>query len=451
MRLDKYKTPDWLLTLDCLAFIVMGSVSIIQNTIFLRNMALTVGAGIGAYLVYRNRHNLMSSKAYPIALIALLFLWMLLHYLFFSTDVASQYRELTGIWKRILLAFIFALGLGLSVSKASRFNLYLILVGFGATIIVYYLRLIINAVGLSDLSIFFTLNYLRPELPQYIPKYYLTVFVMPMVAIAYYGLSRLFASTHKYKHGLILLLIVLLAAALYIFYKSNNRNGVLYFLCITLFFLGQVVLRNYKKFHFKNALFLVAIALLLVTAFKSMSIIQRNGDSKSSWSSYMADAKVAINFDRFDRWKYSENEDVYPYPENEYGVPVNPSNYDRVAWGIKGVELAVENPLGYGLLINSFGELAKKKWPESTLNHSHSGWIDLALGLGIPGLLLILASVGFTVANSRRSTTVYGRAGAWVLLAMCMVFVSSEAAERILFDYFVFLITFFAAITVNSD
>ena len=124
MRPDKYKTPDWLLTLDCLAFIVMGSVSIIQNTIFLRNMALTVGAGIGAYLVYRNRHNLMSPKAYPVALIAMLFLWVLLHYLFFSTDVASQYRELTGIWKRILLAFLFALGLGLSVPKASRFNLY---------------------------------------------------------------------------------------------------------------------------------------------------------------------------------------------------------------------------------------------------------------------------------------------------------------------------------------
>ena len=451
MRPDKYKTPDWLLTLDCLAFIVMGSVSIIQNTIFLRNMALTVGAGIGAYLVYRNRHNLMSPKAYPVALIAMLFLWVLLHYLFFSTDVASQYRELTGIWKRILLAFLFALGLGFSVPKASRFNLYLILVGFGATIIVYYLRQLINLAGLSDLSYFFVLNYSRPELPLYIPKYYLTVFVIPVVALAYYGLSRLFATTSKYKYLAIFLLIDLLAASLYIFYKSGNKNGVLYFLCITLFFLGHIVVGNYKRLNYWNAIFLIVIALLLVTAFQSMSVIQSQGKYKTSWGNFIADAKVAVNFDRFDRWKYSEEEDVYPYPKNEYDLTVNPSNYDRVAWSIKGIELAVENPLGYGLLINSFGELAKKKWPESTLNHSHSGWIDLALGLGVPGLLLILASVGITVVNSMRSNSVYANAGAWVLLAMCMVFVSSEVAERILFDYFIFLITFFAAITVNSD
>ena len=451
MRLDKYKTPDWLLTIDCLAFIVMGSVSIIQNTIFLRNAALGIGACIGVYLVYRNRHHLVNSKALPIALITLLFIWILVHYLFFSTDVASQYRELTGIWKRVLLGFIFALGLGLSVPKASKLNIYLILIGFGATIIVYYLRQFIHLAGLSDLSFFFTLNYSRPELPQYIPKYYMTVFVIPVVAFAYYGLSQLFTSGSKYKYSAIFLIIVLLVASLYIFYKSGNKNGVLYFLCITLFFLGHIVVGNYKRLNYWNAIFLIVIALLLVTAFQSMSVIQSQGKYKTSWSHFISDAKVAVNFDRFDRWKYSEEEEIYPYPKNEYGVTVNPSNYERVAWSIKGVELAVENPLGYGLLINSFGELAKQKWPESTLNHSHSGWIDLALGLGIPGLFLILISVGLTVSNCIKSKNVYANAGAWVLLAMCLVFVSSEVAERILFDYFIFLITFFAAVTVNSD
>ena len=272
-----------------------------------------------------------------------------------------------------------------------------------------------------------------------------------MVAFAYYGLSQLFTSGSKYKYSAIFLIIVLLVASLYIFYKSGNKNGVLYFLCITLFFLGHIVVKNYKRINYQNAIFLAIIALLLVTAFQSMSVIQSQGKYKTSWSHFISDAKVAVNFDRFDRWKYSEEEEIYPYPKNEYGVTVNPSNYERVAWSIKGVELAVENPLGYGLLINSFGELAKQKWPESTLNHSHSGWIDLALGLGIPGLFLILISVGLTVSNCIKSKNVYANAGAWVLLAMCLVFVSSEVAERILFDYFIFLITFFAAVTVNSD
>jgi O-antigen ligase len=122
-----------------------------------------------------------------------------------------------------------------------------------------------------------------------------------------------------------------------------------------------------------------------------------------------------------------------------------------VAWAVKGFELIIDNPLGYGLLINSFGPLAKAKWPDSSLTHSHSGWIDLGLAFGIPGLALILIGLFGAVIRCSEKSTFIPNAGVWVLLSMALVFISSEVAERILFDYLIFLIAFFATSTINAD
>jgi hypothetical protein len=66
------------------------------------------------------------------------------------------------------------------------------------------------------------------------------------------------------------------------------------------------------------------------------------------------------------------------------------TNYLRSAWGKVGIKLIAQNPLGYRLIERSFGCLAKINWPDSNLHQSHSGWIDLTLGLGIPRIGLIL-------------------------------------------------------------
>jgi len=170
--------------------------------------------------------------------------------------------------------------------------------------------------------------------------------------------------------------------------------------------------------------------------------------SQPTWTSFFADSRAALDFEHNQQWKYSG---AKGYPLNEFGGPVSTTAYERVAWAAKGAELLVNYPLGYGLVINSFGPLAQKKWPDSRLTHAHSGWIDLGLAFGIPGLGLILFSLLATAYKCAHKTSFFARAGVWVLLSIALVFISSEVAERILFDYLIFLIAFFAALSINAD
>lgn len=64
----------------------------------------------------------------------------------------------------------------------------------------------------------------------------------------------------------------------------------------------------------------------------------------------IADAKVAVQVDRFDDWRNRNK----GYPVNELGTIPLDSNYSRIAWAIVDSRLLVEKPLGYGLMSLSF-------------------------------------------------------------------------------------------------
>ena len=185
--------------------------------------------------------------------------------------------------------------------------------------------------------------------------------------------------------------------------------------------------------------FVISLSPLIYTHFKS----------QPTWGTLLEDSRVALDFRISDEWKYDGTRQTLPL--NELNIPVSTTTYLRVAWAIKGSELLLANPLGFGLVINSFGALAKERWPESRLFHSHSGWIDLGLAFGIPGLVLILvALIGAFVKCSKKSSFI-PQAGTWALGAIFLVFLTSEVAERISFDYLIFLIAFFSASTIHAD
>lgn len=448
MRTLPYTPPSWLTFVNASLFIAMSSVSILQNTIFLRNLTLIAGALIGVYIIYQNRNIFSLSNSFPLLLLALLFIWALVHFLFFAVDPHAQLNELSSVWKRVFLSFLFAIGLGLSIRGANKVNQLLVICGFGASVTVFYVRWLINLFGFGTLSPFFIQNYFDPNALGYVPKYYFSTFVVPFVAMTYFLLFKKLTDRSRYRTVAVVISGIALLASLYIFYAVINKNGILYFLIISVGFLLYFLIHH----HHKLALRTYLVLGLLISCLSPLVYLHIN--AHSTWKTFIVDSKAALDFENNTQWMHTKewiHNGQKDYPLNKYGTLVSTTTYERVAWAAKGSELILSYPLGYGLLINSFGSLAKLRWPEANLNHSHSGWVDLGLAFGIPGLVFILISLfGAVIRCSQRSAFI-PRAGTWVLLSMVLVFVSSEVAERILFDYLIFLIAFFAASTINAD
>jgi len=167
-------------------------------------------------------------------------------------------------------------------------------------------------------------------------------------------------------------------------------------------------------------------------------LLQQN----DSWRTLSADAKIARDTQTYPQWKYNG---AQGYPNNEFGTMVSITNYERLAWGKEGIKLIIQNPFGYGLIERSFGHLAKINWPDSNLHQSHSGWIDLTLGLGIPGFLLIftvLLSLLYQLAKLANSADIvanpYPLVVWWVLFSLLIMWCTTEISQKVYFDDLIF-------------
>jgi O-antigen ligase len=165
-----------------------------------------------------------------------------------------------------------------------------------------------------------------------------------------------------------------------------------------------------------------------------------------------ADFKVGVDIDRQDYWK---NGAIYQIPLNQYGTPVNVSTYERTAWFRVGLHLLKENSLGYGLVHHSFDALAQMNYPDfhepigNTRGATHSGWIDFALGLGIPGLLLVLVPLFAAWYRSLQQEGLWFSYAAWTIPIMTFGYIANEVAESHYIKMPFFMISFFAGSPCN--
>ncbi len=90
-------------------------------------------------------------------------------------------------------------------------------------------------------------------------------------------------------------------------------------------------------------------------------------------------------------------------PSTLSGNPLEQSAYARAAWARQAVEAIARKPLGIGYGHDAFGRAIAEKYGHKGMGSSHSGWLDVALGIGVPGLALLLTlGVATVVAGWRR-------------------------------------------------
>jgi hypothetical protein len=106
--------------LQSILFAILFGIWAVPETILIRHVCLIVGALVGLYVIVRNHHLLLTKQAIPIGLLFLVFGWALFHLLYLGSNPRLQFEEFSGIWKRTILGFIFAVGFGLALAECGE-------------------------------------------------------------------------------------------------------------------------------------------------------------------------------------------------------------------------------------------------------------------------------------------------------------------------------------------
>ncbi len=447
--------PHALVLTLCWLFAILYGVWILPETVFIRHFCMVSGAILSLWVIYPRRRMLLKIEAIPIWLIALLLLWVTIHLFFIGHNFERQLDEYTRIWKKVAVSTVFAVGLGFSLMSHGKDSLKtkqywrIIYLGLMLPMVIYYVKFLVTKYAPQ-------FNYVVPKYLQYSPdamgnplgiaRAFYVFYCLPAFAIALAVIARSIRQKQSYFSGYVVYFSVL-PLTLLIFYIEGDRLGIAFGLLLITFSLVVVFIPlALKKLIPWRAALALAICLLI-----SAVIIDKAVQSNSQWQTLIADAKLAVQVDRYDAWKY--NRLTSPgYPINEMGIPASDSNYMRIAWAIIGAKLLAENPLGYGILSLSFGELSREKWPDAETSWSHSAWLDFALGYGVPGLLMLLLAALLAWRYSSGLPYPWSTLGRWAIPIACLVMVTKEISSEVIMNAFIFLVVLTAACNLaNSE
>ena len=407
---------------------------VIPNTIALRHIFLVCGclSAIGLMSYDWSRLKAAGYRSLPLLCIFGLFVWVLIHYTFFSLHPELEFSEIKGLWMRSLVGAIAAVGLGISIVKYSRLRLY------------FYIALF--STPLINVASYCWASYLNHGLVKPIDFYR---FLFTKIETAYFGavagavavgnlIYLLIGRTNISKKFQILFWLLGLVLILLSALVSATKNGLLISLALC-FLLAIVllirVLLSAEKFKGILILVIVSITLSSVAVWESQKTLAYRG-----WDTVFQDAALGLDIDSNKQWQ--KREGTIPAPLNSTGTEAAMNTYIRVAYAAVGIRLISRYPLGYGSINSSFYGLQNlANIPHEHEGQVHSGWIDFGLAFGIPGLLLIFSSMLSIIYFGLKSKS--SIALPWVIV--CLAFIPfgliAEIAWKQYFEATIFFLT----------
>jgi hypothetical protein len=429
------KNLEWILIIW--SSVLLG-IWAVKDTIALRNILLVSGTLFSIYYLVQEwrqgvvKEQLTFWKVLPIILVALTFVWIIVHYLFFSLDPIKQFEELRSTWLRAWMASIVGLASGFALrNHPNRLNL--LWLGILIAFLGLFSQYIPRALAQNKLLV--------PDYDHYLFHLKINTVLMGMILIAGIDgalLDHLRVIQYRLRDLRFYYLVYwLLGTSLTLWafvYIVDARNGVglstilygFWFLCALIFFIrSQLHSLNLKSF---SALLFASLGLLVVLYFGYLQMTVNKG-----WHTLFEDAKVAVQIDRYPNW---QNLAKMGYPEREDGQLVSANTYERVAWATAGAGVILSYPQGVGVLSYPFAKspnspLKMEMGPNSPGIATHSGWVELGLAFGIPMLGFIFTALLLVFFQAARHTyparmTVLG----FVVLIFCLYTVGEVAIQH---------------------
>lgn len=398
------KYLEWIILI--LSSVLLG-IWAAKGTIALRNILLVSGTLLSIFYITNEfkRSNLKGHcdvwRLLPFLFLTLAFAWVVSHYLFFAIDPAQQLKELKSTWLRAFMASIIGLGTGLALrNHPNRLNL--LWLGIFVAFIVLFYQYIPRALQQGKLLV--------PDYDHYLFHLKINTVLMGVILLAgidgaLFDHLRSIEFQWRYLRLSYLLywLIGTLMALWSFVFIVDARNGIglstllyiFWFVCaLVVFIRDQIQMINLRGW----LIFLFAIAgLLLIFYFGFLQSKQNSG-----WTTLLADAKVAIQIDRYPNW---QNPPQLGYPKRSDGQTVTPNTYERVAWATAGSRAILQYPVGVGVLAYPFAMHSKRLANKQSTSGmpiiaTHSGWVELGLAFGIPLVALIFSTIVVCFKNA---------------------------------------------------
>src|SRR6185295_6060727 len=95
-------------------------------------------------------------------------------------------------------------------------------------------------------------------------------------------------------------------------------------------------------------------------------------------------------------------------PATPSGAPLEESAYMRASWTREAVRGIAGHPLGLGFGHDAFGRSVQERHGIAGWGSSHSGWLDFALAVGLPGLALLIVTGVLAVRGGWRQFRAHG-------------------------------------------
>ncbi|TAM46983.1 MAG: O-antigen ligase domain-containing protein [Gammaproteobacteria bacterium] len=442
----------------------------VAHTISLRDLLLVLVLLLFGYLVWRARPAMpWRELVWLSGLYAALTLWIVVVALFISEETAWSLGEIRGQWLKGLFAMLAGGLAALALARTPGGTTRAIVVVFGVLLAhtlytdAVTIRGIFEAwldpegrlvplvrhIGISpDSTDYGYLTLLRHEWKDVMLTDGPDKSNLLSNLLLYLLLAEFFV---RFVHHRRLLpfsgtfLFLALAAVLFSLYIERARNGFAE-LIVVLLLLGGLLLHAYRGRLNRRTLGL-GIAVLLMLPF-AIGYISYKTDPR--WQSLWQTVPIAFDTQSHKAWM---DQNKYSMPFLPSGEQVSGSNYLRLARAKVSLEFVREHPWGMGFGRNIFGHAVKRKYGENP-SHSHSGLIDMALGTGIPGVLLwgaFLASIGYVAGKA------YVRARSYSALLLVLLVTSYSVRmvlDSIIRDHmlqmFLFLAAFLAVAAVRT-
>ena len=343
------------------------------GTIALRKVLLLMCAlaGIKFWLDSENREAIVKSS-WLIAL-GMLLAWVVIHATFVSQNGAEAWREFVGQWLPPYLSLLAGIGLALAGQRieSGLFKKYLLIV-LAAQPVLFLLVSIYKSFQLGHPAIGFMVVSLGTDLK--------TSLTFSSDMMAAFACASIFSLAKKGEYKKIWIWLLPIALGLFVAIFASSLNSILLIMASVTLLMVLLVFRMKQRV----AIGMVAVAVLAVSTTyyvtsKSESIVQHRERMIST-------TRVALDIDGYPNW---QNFIKLGLPKNNLGETVPESFYLRVAYAKAGMQTMLEHPWGYGVTRQAFERLEQMKYPDASISSAHNGYLNLALAVGIPGLIFL--------------------------------------------------------------
>ncbi|QWD60367.1 O-antigen ligase family protein [Polynucleobacter sp. MWH-UH35A] len=417
---------------------------VVPNTIALRHVFLVVGflSAIGLIQYHWADFRSAGFKVIPLYCVFGLFLWVLIHYFFFSLNPALELSEIKGVWMRSLLGAVAAIGLGIAIVRYSSLRAY------------FYISLF--STPLINVASYCWASYLHHAWVK--PNDFVR-FLFTKIETAYFGAVAAGVATGNLIHLVmrkmdksnvvqILMWLMGLTLVLVSALVSSTKNGIAVALGLCAL-LAIVVLIN-TLLH-KGGSKILSVAVLVIVVSLAVGIWKGHKSSAyKGWDTVFQDAALGLDIDTNKQWQ--KREGTVPTPLNSTGSEAAINTYIRFSYMAVGLRLIKEYPLGYGSINRSFeGLQIHAKVPHEHEGQVHSGWIDFGLAFGIPGLLLVFSSMLSIIYFGIKDKTLLVLPWAVVFLAFLPFGLIAEITWKQYFEATIFFLTVGSTVVIFAD